>query len=339
MAKRATAAEPSAGYIHWGDDTLQISEARQALIDTVVDPAWAELNLQLLGPETNAVEALAAAGTPPFGGGGRLVIVSLEAADAAAGFLEQLAAEWESRQPLPGNALLVEIPTLDRRRKSSKWLEGRLSVRAFALPKAWDALKTLGPWVDSRLAARQGSITAEARTALIEAVGTDTWRLANEIDKLLLWSGEARRIDLTAVRALVATTESDVFGLLAALAANQKGQALIEAQRLLRDDPLPKLVAGLTTNLLLVKRAKTLVGTGHSQAEAASSLGVHPFRLQNLLREWGRWQAEHLQAALLGLAEVDRRSKQSAWPAALLLETWIMRFPATWTPLAKPSWV
>lgn len=339
MAKKNAAAEPSDGYLHWGDDTLQITEARQQLIETVVDPGWAELNLQTLGAEANAVEALAAAGTPPFGAGGRLVIVSLESADAAAGFLEQLAAEWDARKPLPGNALLVEVPTLDRRRKSSKLLEERLNVRAFALPKAWDALKTLGPWIDSRLATRQASITADARTALIEAVGTDTWRLANEIDKLLLWSGDSRRIDIRAVRALVVPTESDVFGLLAALAANQKGQALIEAQRLLRDDPLPKLVAGLTTNLLLVKRAKTLVGAGSSQQDAASSLGVHPFRLQNLLREWGRWKADQLQAALLGLAEVDRRSKQSHWPPALLLETWIMRFPAAWTPLVKPSLV
>ena len=39
------------------------------------------------------------------------------------------------------------------------------------------------------------------------------------------------------------------------------------------------------------------------------------------------------------LAEVDRRSKQTAWPPELLLETWILRFPQTWALPLRPSFV
>jgi DNA polymerase-3 subunit delta len=235
---------------------------------------------------------------------------------------------------MPGNALLIEVASIDRRRKSIKALESRLTVRSFALPKSWDAHKTLGPWIDQRLAAKGLGIAADARAALIDACGVDTARIAAELDKLILWQGGQGRITLEAVENLVAATEADVFGLLGALANGDRAGALVEAQTLLRDPrELPRLVGGLTSNLLTIKRAKELVGSGLSPGDAASWLGVHPFRLQNLLNEWRRWKAEDLQGAVLALAEVDRRSKTGQWGGGSLLEMWIFRFPNRWSPL------
>ena len=342
MARKATGESPkpdmTLGYIHSGDDRLVLSEQQQLLIDAVIDPDWSSVNLLRLNGGS-AGEALACAGTPAFGAGGRLVIVSL-ANDEVQAFLDDLAGLWDTHLPMPGNVLLIEAATVDRRRKSVKALEARLTVRAFALPKSWDAQKTLGPWIDQRLASRGASIATDARNALIEAVGTDTSRMAGELDKLLLWQGDSGRISLAAVRALVAATEADVFGLLSLLAAGDRGGALVEAQNLLRQDAyLPKLVAGLTSNLLLVKRAKDLLAMGQAPGDVAVTLGVHPFRLQNLLGEWRRWRLEEIQSALAALMEVDRRSKTSQWSNSNLLETWIIRFPQAWTTPRPVSFV
>ncbi|MBC7541489.1 MAG: DNA polymerase III subunit delta [Candidatus Sericytochromatia bacterium] len=339
--KPAVAGTPdlSLGVLHWGDDRLVLAEQQQRLIDSVIDPDWASLNLLRLSGGT-AGNALSCAGTPAFGAGGRLVIVSLST-DEAQTFFDELAALWDSHLPMVGNVLLIETTTIDRRRKGTKALETRLTVRNFALPKSWDAQKTLGPWIDQRLASRGASIAPDARLALIEAVGTDTTRIAGELDKLLIWQGAAGRITLPAVKALVAATEADVFGLLSALAAGDRGGALVEAQTLLSQDPkaLPKFVAGLAANLLLVKRAKDLLAAGQSPGDAATWLGVHPFRLQNLLGEWRRWRPEELQSAVMALAEVDRRSKTSAWSNSSLLETWIIRFPQAWPATRAVSFV
>jgi DNA polymerase III delta subunit len=338
MARQPAAPVSKAGYLHWGDDRMSLAEQQQRLIDSIVDPDWQSTNLLRL-EGGSAAEALGCAGTPPFGPGGRLVIVSLDG-DNAQAFFDQLAELWDTHAPLAGNALLIEAPAIDRRRKSIKALESRLTVHAFSLPKSWDAHKTLGPWIDARLSIKGGSIAADARTALIDACGVDTERIAVELEKLLLWQGSSR-ITLAAVNALVAATEADVFGLLNSLANGNKADALVEAQQLLARDPreLPKVVGGLASNLLIVKRAKELVSSGMSPGEAAGWLGVHPFRLQNLLQEWRRWQAEDLQEALLCLAEVDRRSKTGQWGGGSLLEMWIFRFPGRWSPMPTVSLV
>lgn len=341
MARKAATPPDTAttGFLHWGDDRLTLAEAQQALIDRIVDPDWASTNLLRLDGGS-AADALGYAGTPPFGMGGRLVIVSLDG-DGAQAFLDHLAELWDTHAPMAGNALLVEVPSIDRRRKGIKTLESRMTVRAFALPKSWDAHKTLGPWIDGRLALKGGSIAADARAALIDACGVDTARIAVELDKLMLWQGGQARITLQAVEALVAATEADVFGLLSSLAAGDKAGALVEAHQLLGKDPrdLPKFVAGMASNLLLIKRAKDLIGTGLTPGDAASWLGVHPFRLQNLLQEWRRWKAPDLQEALLGLAEVDRRAKTGQWNHGSLLEMWIFHFPGRWAPLPPVSLV
>jgi DNA polymerase-3 subunit delta len=341
MARKAasipTDTAQGAGYLHCGDDRLVLAEQRTALIDAVIDADWASVNLLRLSGGLPG-EALACAGTPAFGAGGRLVIVSLSTEEAQA-YLDDLASLWDTHSPMTGNVLLIETPAIDRRRKGIKALETRLTVRTFALPKSWDAQKSLGPWIDQRLAAKGASIAPDARLALIEAVGTDTTRLAGELEKMVIWQGDGGRITLAAVRALVAATDADVFGLLNCLAAGDRGGALVEAQQLLRTEPLPKLVGGLTSNLLVVKRAKALLAAGQTPAEAATWLGVHPFRLQNLLTEWRRWRPEDLRNAILGLAEVDRRSKTSQWSNVSLLETWIMRFPASWTTPKAVSFV
>lgn len=342
MARKAASPAPNAsqtGFLHWGDDRLTLAEAQQALIDHIVDADWASMNLLRL-EGGSAADALGYAGTPPFGMGGRLVIVSLDG-DGAQTFLDQLAEMWDTHAPMDGNALLVEVPSIDRRRKGIKTLESRMTVRAFALPKSWDAHKTLGPWIDSRLALKGGSIAADARAALIDACGVDTARIAVELDKLMLWQGGTARITLQAVEALVAATEADVFGLLSSLAAGNKADALVEANQLLARDPrdLPKFVAGISSNLMLVKRAKDLIGSGMSPGDAAGWLGVHPFRLQNLLQEWRRWKGKDLQEALLALAEVDRRAKTGQWTHGSLLEMWIFHFPSRWAPLTPVSLV
>jgi DNA polymerase III delta subunit len=342
MARKTASPQPATaqtGFLHWGDDRLTLAEAQQALIDATVDAEWASMNLLRLDGGS-AAEALGYAGTPPFGPGGRLVIVSLDG-DGAQTFLDQLAELWDTHAPLAGNALLIEVPSIDRRRKGIKTLESRMTVRSFALPKSWDAHKTLGPWIDARLALKGGSIAPDARSALIDACGVDTARIAGELDKLLLWQGGNARISLQAVEALVAATEADVFGLLASLANGNKADALVEANQLLARDPreLPKFVAGLSSNLMMIKRAKDLIGSGMSQGDAAGWLGVHPFRLQNLLNEWRRWKAADLQNALLALAEIDRRSKTGQWSGGSLLEIWIIRFPGRWSALPPVSLV
>ena len=64
-------------HLIWGDDAAARDRAINGLIEKVVDPSWASLNLSRLdGAEAGqAAQALDEARTPPFASGERLVLL------------------------------------------------------------------------------------------------------------------------------------------------------------------------------------------------------------------------------------------------------------------------
>ena len=64
-------------HLLWGDDEAARTRAVEGLIERLVDPAWATINLSRLDGHdpAQAAQALEEARTPPFGGGARLVLL------------------------------------------------------------------------------------------------------------------------------------------------------------------------------------------------------------------------------------------------------------------------
>ena len=61
----------------WGDDFAASDKAIKSLIGDIIDPSWSSLNLSRLdGSEPSQVKkALEESQTPPFGSGGRIVLL------------------------------------------------------------------------------------------------------------------------------------------------------------------------------------------------------------------------------------------------------------------------
>ena len=64
-------------HLIWGNDSAATTRAIENLVETVIDPAWSSVNLSRADGSDNeqAKKALEEIRTPPFGNGGRLVIV------------------------------------------------------------------------------------------------------------------------------------------------------------------------------------------------------------------------------------------------------------------------
>ena len=64
-------------HLIWGDDLAATEREIDNLIKRVIDPPWSSINLSRLdGTDSiQASKALEEARTPPFGGGGRVIIL------------------------------------------------------------------------------------------------------------------------------------------------------------------------------------------------------------------------------------------------------------------------
>jgi DNA polymerase-3 subunit delta len=247
-------------HLLWGDDEAARNRAVEALVHAQLDPSWASLNLSRLDGHdaSQAAQALEEARTPPFGSGSRVVVLQRSPfcsqcpAELAEGFEASLA------QVADGcHLLLVSTGKPDARLRTTKALQklvkaGLASEQSFALPAIWDGAGQVE--LVQRTARELGlSLEPAAAEALAEAIGSDSARLASELDKLSLFAiGEsaAASITLEAVKALVGGQNTSALAVGDALLAGRPADAIALVDALLAaNEPALRIVAALTSQI------------------------------------------------------------------------------------------
>ncbi len=218
-------------HLFWGNDDAAREQAINALITEVIDPAWASINLTRLdGTEPiEANQALEEIRTPPFGSGGRVVLV--QKSPFCNNCSKKLAESFEAVLDLiPQNSHLIlsNVNKPDGRLKTTRSILKLLKLnqaedKSFQLPAIWDnaGKKKLV----ERLAKSMGlAIEEKATERLVEAIGNDSSRLISELKKLEI-NAEVEQ---------------------------QKHQANISTHKLITFEAVNALVDGLSTNSLQI---------------------------------------------------------------------------------------
>ncbi|MEB3183481.1 MAG: DNA polymerase III subunit delta, partial [Cyanobacteriota bacterium] len=128
-------------HLYWGDDEAARGRAVDNLVETLVDPAWATINLSRLdGADSGqALQALEEARTPPFGSGARVVV--LQRSPFCSQGPAELGERLEASLPLIPEAchlVLVSPGKPDARLRTTKALKKLADEKSFALPAIWD---------------------------------------------------------------------------------------------------------------------------------------------------------------------------------------------------------
>jgi DNA polymerase III subunit delta len=307
-------------HLYWGDDEAARNRAVETLVGQLVDPAWASINLSRLdGSDTaEAARALEESRTPPFVGGARMVV--LQRSPFCSQCPAELAARLEATLELiPENAhlLLVSAARPDARLRTTKALKKVAVERSFPLPAVWDGAGLL------ELVARtarelQLPLQPAAVEALAEAIGSDSTRLASELEKLSLYVGEGP-ITAAAVHALVEGHATSSLAVGDALLAGRAADAIALVDALLAaNEPALRLVASLSSQIRGWLWVALLEATGEQDVGViAKAAGIgNPKRIY-VMRKQIRARTPAQMLALLGrLLEVEAALKQGAEPAA-----------------------
>ncbi len=317
-------------YFFWGADEFRLKKAVTTLRDRTLDPDWASFNYDRLPPELSdaPMQALNQAMTPPFGIGKRLVWL----ADTTLGqrCSEEVMTEMERTLPLVPETtvlLLTSETKPDGRLKSTKLLKKYAEVREFAAIAPWqtdqmiDQVKRVAQEMNLR-------IKPQSAALLAEAVGANTRRLYNEVEKLsLYWSknGKIKTEPLPpeVITQLVTVSTQTSFQLSEALVAGRTDQALSLASDLLaNNEPALKVVATLVGQFRKWLWVALMAAEGERDTRAIAKAAEinNPKRVYILQKQIRGCSPNQLRKALALLLDLEFKLKRGA-PDEITLQT------------------
>jgi DNA polymerase III subunit delta len=331
-------------HLYWGDDEAARNRAVEALIDARLDPTWAAINLSRLdgNDPAQAAQALEEARTPPFGSGARVVV--LQRSPFCNQCPAELAALLDANLALINpdcHLLLVSSGKPDARLRTTKALqqlvkEGRASEQSFALPPIWDGAGQVQ--LVTRTATDLGlTLEPAAAEALAEAIGSDSARLASELEKLSLYvsslevssrNNNAAPITLEAVQALVGGRSTSALAVGDALLAGRPADAIALSDALLEaNEPALRIVASLSSQIRGWLWVALLERSGERDpAVIAKAAGIgNPKRIYVMRKQIQGRTPEQMLKLLGQLLEVEAALKRGADPGEAFRDGFLLR--------------
>jgi DNA polymerase-3 subunit delta len=310
-------------HVFWGDDEAARNRAVEALIAAKLDPSWAAINLSRLdgSDPDQAAAALAEARTPPLGSGSRVVL--LQRSPFCNQCPAELAAQLEANLALISpdcHLLLVNNAKPDARLRTTKALQqlikaGQAHEQSFALPAIWDGAGQVE--LVARTARELGlALEPAAAETLAEAIGSDSARLASELEKLSLYGGQGP-ISAQAVQALVGGRSTSALAVGDALLAGRPADAIALVDALLdANEPALRMVASLCSQIRGWLWVALLEASGERDpAVIAKAAGIGNPKRIFVMRKQIRGKTPDQMLTLLGqLLEVEAALKRGREP-------------------------
>ena len=219
--------------------------------------------------------------------------------------------EWTDRVPKEVVLVLIESAP-DKRTRTYKQLQKHGRLQDFADMSEPELVR----WAVKAAAEYGATLDTSAAQHLVRQVGTDQWRLSNELQKLSAYSSA---ITMQSIDALIEPSpHATAFELLdAALAGNTAKTRQILARLKASEDPY-KLFG------LLVSQVQTLALVAAAQGKAAEVIakeaGVHPFVVRKMQSAARRIQGSRLTEVIAAVARTDTQMKSTRLDPSLLLE-------------------
>lgn len=320
-------------YIFYGQDDFSLREALERVKGGLGDPGLLEVNTTTLdGRKLSVSELRNAVDTVPFLSQKRLVIV-----EGLLGHFERRRKGRQRRPALsepaagdrwqafstcieatsPSTVLILVDGSLKRDNPLLRQLSPLAEVKTFPYLEG----SSLQNWIRARVKRYGGSISPQAVRALVELVGGNLWAMANEIEKLLLYTS-GRSIEESDVQKLVSySREANIFTMVDALLQGQATAGWLLSQ-LLEDGAAPAyLLFMITRELRLLVQMKELRRQGVPLAEIQNRLGLPPgYPLRKTLAHAVGHPMERLREAYSKLLETDLAIKTGILKDELALD-------------------
>lgn len=286
-----------------------------------------DMNLAIMDAKDSAEsDIITACETPPFLGNARLTIVQnvdfKKSADALADFLEKIPESCH---------LIVTAKSTDARKKLFKAFKKFGTLKEFAAPKPAEFKK----WLREEVSNRKLAIEANALDLLATYTLGNCEAAINELDKLETFSS-GEKITSDDVKLLThPDLHTSVFQLTDAIGERRIGNALADLRDIVnRGENLIQIFFMVVRQFRILLSLQALASRRLAPADIARELKLHPFVVQNSLRQMRNFSEQELLTAHTQLLDIDtsvktgKLSYSTANPGefALALEKFIVSF-------------
>ncbi len=313
-------------YFYWGEDTFARDRAVQLLQSKTLDESWASFNLDRIGPDhaNGVVHALNQAMTPPFGMGGRFILLSNTTIGQRCS--EDLLAELDrTLAVIPDTATLVFTSDSkpDGRIKSTKLLQKHATIQEFSPIPPWKA-DQLAQQVRDVAGVLGVKLDRGAVDYMVEAVGNNTRQLHSELEKIRLYAaslGTIGPLSAITIAPLVTATSQNTLKLFAAIRQGKTAEALDMLADLVRqNEPSPVIARTLVGQFRQYLWVKLMIESGErdDSAIAAAAEIKNPKQLYFLRKDIAPMSLVALRKTLPLLMELEYQLKRTSDETSVL---------------------
>jgi DNA polymerase-3 subunit delta len=242
---------------------------------------------------------------------------------------------------IPADLRRMEMTDKERYERIRETLGEHLAIIEFARVEEGEAVK----WLNEAAAADATKIDADAARELVDSLGGDMMMISNELEKLLLYVGEKKRITLGDVETMVlAAKQRTLYELTDALSTHNRARALeILDAMLCTGDGEEAAIGHLymlarTFRQMLVILERNVRDTRALYQVLWQGFRIPPFAAEDVIRQARRYTSRReLTRALRLIAKADAALRTNPVSKRFVLETLILDLAAE--PKAQaPAW-
>ena len=176
-------------------------------------------------------------------------------------------------------------------------------------------------WIKKQVENQNGKINNQAIQFLADNIGSDLWRLSNEINKLIAFKQNSE-IQLEDVQQFIKTKlDENIFNLTDAFGRKNKALALkLISDQIESGSAWQYLLIMFARQIKIVLQIKSALDSGVSQYQLANSTGLHPFVIQKTRSQTNLFSVPELKKIYSQLLQIDLSLKISQINPELLFD-------------------
>src|SRR3954454_16188203 len=243
---------------------------------------------------------------------------------------------------IPADARRMDMTDKERYERIRETLGGYCAIVELARVEESEAVR----WIAEYGATRDVKIDADAARELVDALGGDMMMVSNELEKLILYVGEKKRITLGDVETMVlAAKQRSLYELTDAISAKDRVRALEMLDAILTTGDGDEAAIGhlymlaKTFRQMLVILERNVRDQRMLWAALWQGFRVPPFAADDIIRQARRYKSKReLTRAIRLVAKSDLALRSNPPSKRLILENLVLDLASTPVEVAGPEW-
>ena len=289
-------------YLFFGEEGFLANHWRRSLVDAVLAEDVQDMNMEVFEGKTPVATIIEAAETMPFVVEHRLIVVK-DSGLFASGRSEDSALMADFIKDIPDSTIMLFAEAeVDKRGRLYKRMAEQGLVMEAKTPKEPE----LAEWAMKFCASRGRKMSRSTAMHLMRTAANDMQTLRNELEKLVLYTGEGAEIAVDDIDMLCTKSlEVKIFDLMKAIGNRDVKRATAIYGNLITLKESPLMVLAMIARQFRFCLQCTHLAPTISQKDMAAKLSLHPFAVREFIETGRNFSQKAMIKALEGCLETD----------------------------------